>query len=550
MNTEKDEKRMNGWRRYTWPTLSLVFLLLGLLIGNALSNKANAQRFFIQNGQFFSQPPSKIEQVLDVMQRGYVDALDMDSITDEVVVELVQKLDPHSSYIPKKDLEMVNSELSSSFSGIGVQFNIQNDTVHIVSVIRGGPSESIGVLAGDKLVEVDDSVFVGKKINNERVMHTLRGPKGTQVTIGVKRFGSDEILRYTITRGDIPVLSVDASFIIDCTKDKIGFIRVNKFGESTYSEFIQALARLRSQGANRYIIDLRENSGGYMDQAIRMANEFLERGDMIVYAEGRAYRRMDYQADGSGRFKEVPLVVLIDNFSASASEIFAGAMQDNDRGTVIGRRSFGKGLVQQQIAFPDSSALRLTVARYYTPAGRCIQKPYKMGGDDEYALDLINRFENGEFFSADSIHLIDSTRYYTKKGRVVYGGGGIMPDIFVGRDTSLYTPYFTKVSNRAYTYQFAYQYTDKHRKTLEKYSDWKSLEAYLNGQNWLDEFVSFCAQKGVPANASEIAKSRPLIKRIVQAYIVRNILNDEGFFPLYERDDDITQKAVEVICKQ
>lgn len=550
MNTEKDEKRMNGWRRYTWPTLSLVFLLLGLLIGNALSNKANAQRFFIQNGQFFSQPPSKIEQVLDVMQRGYVDALDMDSITDEVVVELVQKLDPHSSYIPKKDLEMVNSELSSSFSGIGVQFNIQNDTVHIVSVIRGGPSESIGVLAGDKLVEVDDSVFVGKKINNERVMHTLRGPKGTQVTIGVKRFGSDEILRYTITRGDIPVLSVDASFIIDCAKDKIGFIRVNKFGESTYSEFIQALARLRSQGANRYIIDLRENSGGYMDQAIRMANEFLERGDMIVYAEGRAYRRMDYQADGSGRFKEVPLVVLIDNFSASASEIFAGAMQDNDRGTVIGRRSFGKGLVQQQIAFPDSSALRLTVARYYTPAGRCIQKPYKMGGDDEYALDLINRFENGEFFSADSIHLIDSTRYYTKKGRVVYGGGGIMPDIFVGRDTSLYTPYFTKVSNRAYTYQFAYQYTDKHRKTLEKYSDWKSLEAYLNGQNWLDEFLSFCAQKGVPANASEIAKSRPLIKRIVQAYIVRNILNDEGFFPLYERDDDITQKAVEVICKQ
>lgn len=550
MNTEKDEKRMNGWRRYTWPTLSLVFLLLGLLIGNALSNKANAQRFFIQNGQFFSQPPSKIEQVLDVMQRGYVDALDMDSITDEVVVELVQKLDPHSSYIPKKDLEMVNSELSSSFSGIGVQFNIQNDTVHIVSVIRGGPSESIGVLAGDKLVEVDDSVFVGKKINNERVMHTLRGPKGTQVTIGVKRFGSDEILRYTITRGDIPVLSVDASFIIDCAKDKIGFIRVNKFGESTYSEFIQALARLRSQGANRYIIDLRENSGGYMDQAIRMANEFLERGDMIVYAEGRAYRRMDYQADGSGRFKDVPLVVLIDNFSASASEIFAGAMQDNDRGMVIGRRSFGKGLVQQQISFPDSSALRLTVARYYTPAGRCIQKPYKMGGDDEYALDLINRFENGEFFSADSIHLIDSTRYYTKKGRVVYGGGGIMPDIFVGRDTSLYTPYFTKVSNRAYTYQFAYQYTDKHRKTLEKYSDWKSLEAYLNGQNWLDEFVSFCAQKGVPANASEIAKSRPLIKRIVQAYIVRNILNDEGFFPLYERDDDITQKAVEVICKQ
>ena len=547
-------------KKYLFPTLTIVCLLIGFLVGNAVSNKVNAQRFYIQNGMLFQQPESKVDQLLQLMNQAYVDPINVDSITDEVMMEVVKRLDPHSAYIPKEDLEMVNSELSASFSGIGVQFSIQNDTVQVVSVISGGPSEGIGVLAGDKIVMVNDSNFTGKTITNERVMHALRGPKGTEVKIGVMRSGTTEILPFTITRGEIPIHSVDAKFIIEAKKApqnatsvfgdpaeamKIGFVRVNRFGENTYDEFIAAMASLKGQGATAYIVDLRENSGGFMDQAIKMANEFLSKGDMIVYSEGRSYPRYEARANGSGRFQREKLVVLIDNFSASASEIFAGAMQDNDRATIIGRRSFGKGLVQQQIPFADGSAVRLTVARYYTPSGRSIQKPYKMGEGEDYAMDLINRFEHGEFYSADSVQIADSTVYLTKNGRVVRGGGGIMPDVFVGRDTTLYTPYFNQVVNRAYTYQFAYQYTDRHRKELSKYKDWQSLEKHLLKANWLDEFVAFAQKKGVEPNPEQLAKSKPLLVRLVNAYIVRNILNDEGFFPLFERDDDVTIKAVE-----
>ncbi|MBR2936027.1 MAG: S41 family peptidase [Paludibacteraceae bacterium] len=534
-------------KKYLFPTLTIACLLIGFLIGNAVSNKVNAQRFFIQNGQLFQQPNSKVDQLLRLMNETYVEPINVDSITDEVMQELVQRLDPHSAYIPKEDLEMVNSELSASFSGIGVQFSIQNDTIQVVSVISGGPSEGVGLLAGDKIVSVNDSAFTGKSVTNERVMHALRGPKDTQVTIGVVRHGSAEELSFTITRGEIPVHSVDAKFIIEQNGKKIGYVRVNRFGENTYNEFIAALTSLKGQGATAYIVDLRENSGGYMDQAIKMANEFLSKGDLIVYSEGRAYPRYDARANGSGRFQREELVVLIDDFSASASEIFAGAMQDNDRAIIVGRRSFGKGLVQQQIPFMDGSAVRLTVARYYTPSGRCIQKPYKMGEQEDYAMDLINRFEHGEFYSADSVQIADTTVYLTKKGRIVRGGGGIMPDVFVGRDTTLNTPYYNIVVNRAYTYQFAYQYTDRHRKELIRYKDWQSLEKHLLKANWLDEFVAFAEEKGVEPNPEQLAKSKPLLVRLVNAYIVRNILNDEGFFPLFERDDDITKKAVEVI---
>lgn len=541
-------------KKYIFPTLTIVALLVGFLIGNAISNKVNAQRFYIQNGQLFQQPESKVDQLLQLMESAYVEDIDVDSITEDVMVEIVKHLDPHSAYIPKKDLQMVNDELSSSFTGIGVQFSIQNDTVQIVAVISGGPSEGVGLLAGDRIVTVNDSAFTGKGINNERVMHSLRGPKGTPVTIGVKRNGVSEVLNFTVTRGDIPVHSVDAKFIITPEQakragEKIGFVRVNRFGENTYDEFFSALATLKGQGATSYIVDLRENSGGFMDQAIRMANEFLAKGDMIVYAEGRSYPRYEARANGAGRFQREPLVVLIDNFSASASEIFAGAMQDNDRATIVGRRSFGKGLVQQQMSFSDGSAIRLTVARYYTPSGRCIQKPYTLGDQDDYEMDLINRYEHGEFFSADSVHYQDTTLYYTKQGRVVHGGGGIMPDVFVGRDTTLYTPYFNIVANRAYTYQFAYQYTDRHRKELIRYTTWHALEQHLKQADWLPEFVAFAEEKGVEPNQAQINKSRPLLERLVNAYIVRNMLNDEGFFPLFERDDDITRAAVKCLSE-
>ncbi len=541
-------------KKYILPTLTVAGVLIGIIIGMALSQKANAQRIIYQNGTWQLEQ-SKVDRLLQLMESAYVDELNIDSITDEAMTDLVHKLDPHSSYIPKEDLEMVNSELAGSFSGIGVQFSIQQDTVRIVAVIAGGPCEGVGVLAGDKLITVDDSVFTGKKINNEKVMRTLRGEKGTQVKLGVLRSGMNEPLYFTVTRGDIPVTSVDAKFIIEPeaegqnSKDKIGFIRVNKFGETTYKEFISALADLYAKGATSYIVDLRENSGGYMEQAIRMANEFLHRGDLIVYSEGRAYPRYEANANGSGRFKDVPLVVLIDNFSASASEIFAGAMQDNDRATIVGRRSFGKGLVQQQMPFDDGSAVRLTVARYYTPSGRCIQKPYTLGDQEDYEKDLLDRFEHGEFYSADSIHFADTTIYYTKGGRKMYGGGGIMPDVFVGRDTTLNTPWYNRCVNLAYTYQFAYQYTDRHRKELSKFKDWQSLEKYLLKQNVLREFVKFAEDKGVEPNEAEIQKSRPLMTRLLNAYIVRNILGDEGFFPLFERDDEITKAAVEQLTR-
>ena len=537
-------------KKYILPTLTVLAVALGVVIGVSLSQKANAQRIIYQDGSWHFEQ-SKIDRLLQLMETAYVDSLNIDSITDEVMTEMVKRLDPHSAYIPKEDLEMVNSELAGSFSGIGVQFTIQQDTVRIVAVIAGGPSEGVGVLAGDKLITVDDSLFVGKKINNEKVMRTLRGEKGTQVKLGVLRAGTPDMLYFTITRGDIPVNSVDAKFIIEPkvesqkSKDKIGFVRVNKFGETTYKEFIAALADLKAQGATSFIVDLRENSGGYMEQAIRMANEFLSRGELIVYSEGRAYPRYEATANGSGRFKDVPLVVLIDNFSASASEIFAGAMQDNDRATIVGRRSFGKGLVQQQMPFADGSAVRLTVARYYTPSGRCIQKPYTLGDQEDYEKDLMERFEHGEFYSADSIHFTDTTTYRTKGGRIVRGGGGIMPDVFVGRDTTLNTPWYNRCVNLAYTYQFAYFYTDKHRKELAKYKDWQSLEQYLLKQDVLAEFVRFAEDKGVERNDAEIQKSRPLMTRLLNAYIVRDMLGDEGFFPLFERDDEITTVAVE-----
>ena len=533
-------------KKYLLPTLTVLGVALGILVGATLTQKANAQRIVYQNGEWHFEQ-TKVDRLMQLIEGAYVDEINMDSITDEVMAEFVQKLDPHSAYIPKEDLEMVNSELAGSFSGIGVQFTIQQDTVRIVAVISGGPSEGVGVLAGDKIVSVDDSAFVGKKMNNEKVMKTLRGKKGTKVKLGVLRAGEPQPLYFTITRGDIPVNSVDAKFIIESQGTKIGFIRANKFGETTYKEFISALAELYAKGATKYIVDLRENSGGYMEQAIRMANEFLNRGDLIVYSEGRAYPRYEANANGAGRFKDVPLVVLIDDFSASASEIFAGAMQDNDRATIIGRRSFGKGLVQQQLPFDDGSAVRLTVARYYTPSGRCIQKPYTLGDQTDYQQELMDRFEHGEFFSEDSVHFADTTVYYTKSGRKMYGGGGIMPDIFVGRDTTLNTPWYNRCVNLAYTYQFAYQYTDAHRKELSRFKDWQSLEKHLIKKDVIREFVKFAEEKGVEPNEAEIQKSRPLMTRLLNAYIVRDVLGDEGFFPLFERDDEITKRAVDYL---
>ena len=528
----------------------LFSILGGLLLGNLLARRAllNENILSLKNTFLNRNAGNKVSDLLSIIDEQYVDSVDVNEMTEELMIDLVSKLDPHSTYIPAADLADVNSELEGSFSGIGIQFNIQNDTIMVVAVISGGPSEKVGMLAGDRIVEVNDTAFVGKEVNNEKVMRKLRGQSGTKVRIGVRRSGTAEILRYDITRGAIPIHSVAASYII---KPGVGFIRVDKFAQNTYSEFLHAIADLRSKGATKYIVDLRENSGGLMDQAINMVNEFMPKGSLIVYSEGKAYPRYEALADGRGSCVNTPLVVLIDDFSASASEIFAGAIQDNDRGLVVGRRSFGKGLVQQQLPLRDGSAIRLTVARYYTPSGRSIQKPYERGKSEDYERDLLNRYLNGEFFNADSIHLKkDSTLIYkTVKGRTVYGGGGIMPDVFVPRDTTKYTNYLTKVVNGGFLYQFAFQYTDQHRERLNKFKSWQELEKYLDHQALLSEFTVFAVSKGIASKPSEIAISKSIIENSLTAYIIRNVLGDEGFYPVFYKDDNVVLRAVEEIGK-
>ena len=538
-------------KRNIWIIVVIVLTALSaLLLGNLIAERAQRGKNLKDlSGLFSFGNSSKVSDLLSLIDGQYVDSVDLDSITDEVMSDIVSKLDPHSVYIPAKDLEAVNSELEGSFSGIGVQFNIQSDTVMIVSVISGGPSEKVGLMAGDRTVKVNDTAFVGKDVvSNEKVMRKLRGPKGTEVKLGVRRQGTKEVLSYTIQRGEIPINSVTVAYIIE---PGVGFIGLNNnFGNNTYDEFLHSIAELRAKGARKYIIDLRENSGGLMDVAIRMINEFLPKGQMIVYSEGKAYPRTDAKADGTGSCINYPMVVLIDEFSASASEIFAGAIQDNDRGLIVGRRSFGKGLVQTQIPFSDGSAVRLTVARYFTPSGRSIQKPYVRGKSADYEMDLLKRFEHGEFDTKDSIQVADSLKFKTLKGRTVYGGGGIMPDIFVPRDTLQYSPYLTKVVNYGYTYQFAFQYTDKNRTKLSKFKNWQEMDQFLTSQNLLSEFVALAASKGVPTNQREINVSKNLLLTQIKSYIVRNMIGDSNFYPLLNREDETVKKALEAIKKE
>ena len=525
----------------------LLSVVVGLILGNMLAERAILSSNSALGRFFNGSSNDKLSEVLSLINSQYVDTVDVNQLSEEMMTDLISKLDPHSVYIPASDLEGVNSELEGSFSGIGVQFNIQNDTIMIVSVISGGPSEKVGLLAGDRIVQVNDTVFVGKKVSNEKVMKKLRGPENSKVKLGVKRNGTKEVLKFTVTRGQIPVNSVDVAYMIE---PGVGFIKVSKFAATTYSEFLTAIANLRAKGAKKYIIDLRENSGGFMDQAINMVNEFLPANQMIVYSEGKAYPRYEAKSDGKGSCIGLPVVVMIDEFSASASEIFAGAIQDNDRGIIVGRRSFGKGLVQQQIELSDGSALRLTVARYFTPSGRSIQKPYVKGNAEEYEKDILNRYLHGEFDSKDSIHVADSLKFKTLKGRTVYGGGGIMPDYFVARDTSEYTVYLNKVVNYGYIYQFAFQYTDKNRKTLNAIKGWQNIEKYLDKQPLLGDFTTFAASKGVVPNAKQIAISRNFLLTQLKSYITRNIQGDEGFYPLYYKNDKTVLKALEVIRNQ
>ena len=524
------------------PIIIAVSIVAGIFIGTFYANRFSSS----PQGIGMTGSSNKVNGLLRIIEDQYVDTVNMSELIDDAMPQILRELDPHSSYIPAKDLQAVNDDLRGSFSGIGVQFTIQQDTIHISDVISGGPSEKVGIMPGDRIVEIDDSAFVGKIVTNNESMKRLKGPKGSEVKLGIFRQGEKELLHFTIIRDDIPNKSIKATYMIN---DQYGYINIEKFGETTYPEMLIALAQLHQQSCKGVIIDLRGNTGGYMGAAIQMVNEFLPKGKLIVYTEGRKCPREDYPSNGTGSSQQMPLIVLQDEGSASASEIFAGAIQDNDRGTIIGRRSFGKGLVQQPIEFNDGSAIRLTIARYYTPSGRCIQKPYHKGKDENYELDIINRYEHGEFFSQDSIKQDESHIYYTSLGRPVYGGGGIMPDIFVPQDTTGVTSYFSMAVNRGLTIQFSFQYTDKNRQKLQKYDNADDLLKYLKTQNILEKFAQFAESKGLKRRNILMNKSKALFERNLYGNIIYNMLNMEEYMKFLNQSDKTVLKAVEVLEK-
>ena len=523
------------------PFLLAICLIAGIAIGTFYANHFSGNKLGIINTS-----SNKLNALLRIIDDQYVDTVNMGELVEEAMPQILSELDPHSSYIPGKDLEAVNADLKGSFSGIGIQFTIQNDTIHVNSVIQGGPSEKVGLMAGDRIVEVDDSAFVGKIVTNSEAMKRLKGEKGSKVKLGVYRPGEKDLLHFTVIRGNIPVKSIDAAYMIN---EKVGYIKVNKFGETTYPELLIALAKLNQKNCEGLIVDLRGNTGGYMAAAIQMVNEFLPNNRLIVYTQGRKSPREDYNSNGTGSNQKMPLVVLVDEGSASASEIFAGAIQDNDRGTIVGRRSFGKGLVQQPIEFSDGSAIRLTIARYYTPSGRCIQKPYEKGKESEYELDLLTRYEHGEFFSADSIKQDETEVYHTRLGRPVYGGGGIMPDIFVPQDTTGMTSYFRMAANRGLIIRYTFDYTDQNRSTLQKYDTPEKMEAYLKGQNLLNKFAAWAEKKGLKRRNNLMMKSRRLFEMSLYGNIIYNMLGMEAYVEYLNESDKTVLKAVEILEK-
>ena len=531
---------MDKNRRLTiWlPVIIAASIALGIFIGNNyLSLTQHGKRRMFSSG-------NKINAILDIIDEQYVDTVNMGKLVEGTIPKIFSELDPHSVYIPAEDATIVNEDLEGSFSGIGVSFNMQTDTILVISVIPKGPAEKAGLLPFDRIITINDSIYSGNNTSQAKIMRTLRGAKNSTVKLCVKRGGAPDLLYFDVTRGDVPVNSVDVSYEVS---KGIGYIKVSKFGRTTYNEFITAIAKLKEMGCSSFVIDLRGNTGGYMDAAINMVNEFMPEGRLIVYTEGKAFPRNDVYTNGTGTCKETPIVVLTDEFSASASEIFSGAIQDNDRGLIIGRRTYGKGLVQSPIKLSDGSEIRLTIARYYTPSGRSIQKDYKLGDSADYDQDLYNRFIHGEFDSADSIKNTHTEKYHTMIGRTVYGGGGIMPDIFIPRDTSGITTYFTSIVNSGTLYLYALEYSDQNREKLSSFTDYQDLYKYLQSQPLLYDFTNFAASKGIKKRPNLINISGKLIENQLHAYIVRNFFDEAGFYPIFLKDDPTLLRAIQII---
>ncbi|MCF0164249.1 MAG: PDZ domain-containing protein [Bacteroidales bacterium] len=480
---------------------------------------------------------AKLMLVLQSVDNGYVENIDHAAVTEDILPKIMEELDPHSVYLPPMELEKAEESLQGGFDGIGIQFNVPNDTIVITSVISGGPSERAGLMTGDRIIKVGERVVAGVKMAQDTMVSLMKGPRGTNVKITLNRMGEKEPLVFDIIRDKIPVKSVDVAFMIN---DTTGFVKLSKFARTSYPEFITALATLKSKGMRKLIFDLRDNTGGYLDQALMLCNEFLQKGDLIFYMEGVHRPRQDMFADGSGLCKDVELAVLINEYSASSSEIFAGAMQDNDRAMIYGVRSFGKGLVQESINFSDGSGIRLTTARYYTPTGRCIQKPY-----ESYAEDFYERYTNGELFSADSIKVNDSLKYETPKGRIVYGGGGIIPDVFVPLDTVGVTEYLIKCNRQSMQIRFANKIADENRTEMRSLNDMQSIEAFLNRLNLESRFKRFTSEAGIVPKDSEWKISGKIIMTQVRALISRYTpLGDDAFYPIYLKTDNVVKIAL------
>lgn len=519
------------------PLIMAVCVIIGIMIGSFYANHFSGNRLNIINSG-----SNRLSNLLHLIDDQYVDKVNIDSLVDVAIPQILADLDPHSVYISAKDAQAVADDLKGSFSGVGIEFTIRKDTIHVQNVVKNGPAQRAGILAGDKIVSVDGKPFVGKIVTNEEAMRRLKGPKDTKVKLGVMRYGQKAVKYFTVTRGDIPQKSITATYMLD---KNTGYIKVKSFGETTYPEMLIALAKLSQEGFTNLVIDLRDNMGGYMNSAIQMANEFLPKNKLIVYTIGRKSPRQDFPSDGHGSYQKIPLVVLINEGSASASEIFAGAMQDNDRATIIGRRSFGKGLVQQQLSFPDGSMIRLTIARYYTPSGRCIQKPFTAGDNKDYEEDLLTRYQHGEFFSQDSIKH-HGPAYHTSIGRTVYGGGGITPDIFVAEDTLGMTSYYKQAAMSGLILQYAFTYTDNNRPKLNTYKDMMSLSKYLVSQNTVEQFAAYADHNGLKRRNLMIRKSHKLLERFINSRIIYNMLDDEAWTEYINADDPTIAKALSV----
>ena len=529
MNTNKNNRFM--------PLVLALCVIAGIVIGTFYANHFSGNRLSIIN-----QGGNRINSLLNIINDQYVDDVNIDSLVDEAIPQILSNLDPHSVYISAEDVQMTNDELAGSFSGVGIEFVIRNDTIQVQAVINNGPAERAGILAGDKIVSINGEPFVGKEVTSQEAMHRLKGPKGTKVSVGVKRYGTNKVEQFSITRADIPQKSVTATYMLD---NKTGYIKVRNFGDKTYAEMLIALAQLQQHGFCRLVIDLRDNTGGYMEAAVQMVNEFLPKDKLIVYMEGRKQPRADFKSDGRGTYQNLPLVVLINEGSASASEIFAGAIQDNDRGMIVGRRSFGKGLVQQQMDFANGSVIRLTVARYFTPSGRCIQKPYTTGDGDGYQNDLIERYEHGEFFSQDSIKH-SGKEYHTVMGRTVYGGGGITPDIFVPDDTADVTSYYKEAAMSGLILQFAFEFTDMQRNFLKQFTNVDDMNTYLLSQNTVDKFVVYAEKHGLKRRNNLIKKSRRLLEHYINSRIIYNMMDENAWTEYVNSDDDVVKAALDV----